>query len=100
MWREGKPLELMDECIGNNSCTVSEVLRCIHIGLLCVQQRPEDRPTMSSVVQMLGSETALPEPAQPGFVTAEKNPHDQYSASNTQELPSVNEVTITLLQAR
>ena len=96
-------MELMDEKIGNNSRSASEVLRCIQISLLCVQQRPEDRPTMSSVVQMLGSsEGALPEPAQPGFVVAEKRnvPHDEYSASTTHELPSVNEVTITLLHAR
>ena len=44
---------------------------------------------------------ALPEPAQPGFVVAEKRnvPHEE-SASTTHELPSVNEVTITLLHAR
>ena len=58
MWREGRASELMDEKIGNNSRSASEVLRCIQISLLCVQQRPEDRPTMSSVVQMLGSSEA------------------------------------------
>ena len=59
-------MELLDECLGE-SCTVSEVLRCIHLSLLCVQQRPEDRPSISSVVVMLGSESALPQPKQPGF---------------------------------
>ena len=37
------------------------------MGLLCVQQCPEDRPDMSSVVLMLGNEGVLPEASQPGF---------------------------------
>uniref|UniRef100_A0A2N9HTB4 non-specific serine/threonine protein kinase n=1 Tax=Fagus sylvatica TaxID=28930 RepID=A0A2N9HTB4_FAGSY len=53
LWNEDKPLELIDECLGK-SCPLSEVLRCIHLSLLCVQQRPEDRPSMSSVVVVLG----------------------------------------------
>lgn len=35
------------------SCVVSEVLCAIKIGLLCVQHRPEMRPSMSQVVTML-----------------------------------------------
>ena len=36
---------------------------------LCVQERPEDRPIMLSVVLMLGSDSAvLPHPKQSGFV--------------------------------
>ncbi|RDX79842.1 G-type lectin S-receptor-like serine/threonine-protein kinase SD1-1, partial [Mucuna pruriens] len=38
-----------------------------HVGLLCVQQRPEDRPDMSSVVLMLNGEKLLPNPKIPGF---------------------------------
>ncbi|KAJ0103552.1 hypothetical protein Patl1_04483 [Pistacia atlantica] len=67
LWNEGKPLELVDPFLGK-SCNLSEVTRCIHISLLCVQQHPEDRPSMSSVVLMLGSEIALPQPKQPGFL--------------------------------
>ncbi|KAM3696576.1 hypothetical protein ACB098_06G050500 [Castanea mollissima] len=66
LWNEGRPLDLIDECLGE-TCTLSEVLRCIHLSLLCVQQRPEDRPSMSSVVVVLGSECALPQPKKPGF---------------------------------
>ena len=91
-------MELIDECIGN-SCSTSAVLRCIQISLLCMQLRAEDRPTMSSVVQMLGSECPLPQPDEPGFSLG-KNSHTGESASTTHELPSVNEVTITLLEAR
>ncbi|XP_015897124.3 G-type lectin S-receptor-like serine/threonine-protein kinase At4g27290 [Ziziphus jujuba] len=95
LWKEGRPLELIDENIGD-SCIESEVLRSIQISLLCMQLRPEDRPTMSSVVQMLGSERPLPQPTEPGFCLGQ-NTGD--SASTTQP-PSANEVTITLLEGR
>ncbi|KAK4605163.1 hypothetical protein RGQ29_013290 [Quercus rubra] len=98
LWNEGKPLELTDECLGQSS-TLSEVLRCIHISLLCVQQRPEDRPSMSSVIVMLGSESALPQPKQPGFFL-EKDSNEVHCFSSKQESSSTNEITITLLEAR
>lgn len=47
------------------------MLRCIHIGLLCVQEDAAKRPTMASVVLMLGSSTmALPVPSAPAFFGA------------------------------
>lgn len=53
----------------NESCIYSEVLRCIHIGLLCVQEDPSDRPSMSTVVHMLsGENTSLPVAKQPAFM--------------------------------
>ncbi|CAL5341861.1 unnamed protein product [Camellia sinensis] len=65
LYEEGKSMELVDGFV-RDSCCLSEVLRSIHMGLLCVQH-PEDKPTMSSVVMMLGSEGELPWPKQPGF---------------------------------
>ncbi|KAK3023888.1 hypothetical protein RJ639_042904, partial [Escallonia herrerae] len=65
-----RSMELIDTTVeGGKPSDVNEVLRSIHIGLLCVQQCPEDRPTMSSVVLMLSSGGALPWPKQPGFFT-------------------------------
>jgi hypothetical protein len=75
------------------------VLRCIHLSLLCVQQRPEDRPSMSSVVVVLGSESALPQPKKPGFFL-EKKSNEAHGFSSKQESPSINEITNTLLEAR
>nr|POE45868.1 g-type lectin s-receptor-like serine/threonine-protein kinase [Quercus suber] len=100
LWIEDKPTELIDEfLVLGDSCILSEVLRCIHVGLLCVQQRPEDRPNMSSVVLMLSSDNSLPNPRQPGFV-AGKTPLGEDSSSGNLEMPSINEVTITVLEAR
>ncbi|RWR88294.1 cysteine-rich receptor-like protein kinase 10 [Cinnamomum micranthum f. kanehirae] len=62
LWSDGKGLELMDELIPE-TCWATEVLRRIHITLLCVQQDPADRPPVSSVVVMLTSDSmTLPEP--------------------------------------
>ncbi|KAL0406859.1 UNVERIFIED_CONTAM: G-type lectin S-receptor-like serine/threonine-protein kinase [Sesamum latifolium] len=67
LWKENKILELMDECL-NDTFVESEVKRCVQVGLLCVQKYAEDRPVMSSVVLMLGTEGAImPEPKEPGF---------------------------------
>ncbi|KAK9092138.1 hypothetical protein Syun_027049 [Stephania yunnanensis] len=65
LWSEGKGLELMDPLLAD-TCSTDEFLRCIHIGLLCVQEDAADRPTMSSVVVMLGSDSSsFPQPLQP-----------------------------------
>ncbi|KAJ0874189.1 putative protein kinase RLK-Pelle-DLSV family [Helianthus annuus] len=63
---EGRSMELVAKCLGE-SINVSQVLRSIHVGLLCVQRHPEDRPTMPSVIMMLGGEGPLPSPKEPGF---------------------------------
>lgn len=101
MWIDGRPLELIGE-YGVDSCNLSEVLRCIHISFLCLQQHPQERPNMSSVMMMLGSEIGLPQPKQPVlFVGGECAHHQGYSSSYKNEtMPSVNEMSITLLDAR
>ncbi|KAL6348094.1 hypothetical protein AAG906_039249 [Vitis piasezkii] len=67
LWRDGTPLELMDPMMGD-SYARNEVIRCIHMGLLCVQEDPDDRPSMASVVLMLSSySVTLPLPQQPAF---------------------------------
>ncbi|GKD34401.1 G-type lectin S-receptor-like serine/threonine-protein kinase [Tanacetum coccineum] len=68
LYKENKSIELMSETL-RGSAVVSELLRSIHVALLCVQHHAEDRPTMLSVVLMLVSESALPEPNQPAFFT-------------------------------
>ncbi|KAJ6966584.1 hypothetical protein NC652_004213 [Populus alba x Populus x berolinensis] len=59
LWKDGKPLDLI-EAFPGESCNLSEVImRCINISLLCVQQHPDDRPSMATVVWMLGGENTL-----------------------------------------
>ncbi|KAG4910339.1 hypothetical protein JHK87_056455 [Glycine soja] len=66
-WKDETPLELLEHSL-RESYTPNEVIRSIHIGLLCVQEDPADRPTMASVVLMLSSySVTLPVPNQPAL---------------------------------
>ncbi|KAF2285899.1 hypothetical protein GH714_008795 [Hevea brasiliensis] len=59
LFKQGRYLDLIDALVVE-SCNLSEVLRSIHVGLLCVQRYPEDRPTMSSVGTLKdGQESAV-----------------------------------------
>ncbi|KAI5330964.1 hypothetical protein L3X38_021090 [Prunus dulcis] len=65
-WREDTIQNIIDPVLTTSSQIVT--MRCIHIGLLCVQENGVDRPTVASVVSMLNSESlALPIPSQPAF---------------------------------
>ncbi|XP_054813948.1 G-type lectin S-receptor-like serine/threonine-protein kinase At4g27290 isoform X2 [Prosopis cineraria] len=98
LWKEGIPLKLIDEHVEKH-CIDSEVLRCIHIGLLCLQHHPDDRPDMASVVVMLSSEGVLPQPKEPAFLLENIQVGGECSHKN-HATPSSNEITITLLEAR
>ncbi|KAA8515422.1 hypothetical protein F0562_018967 [Nyssa sinensis] len=99
LWNEGNPMKLMDAYM-ENPVPTSQLLRCIQLGLLCVQQRPEDRPTMSSVLVMLDSENPmLPQPKQPGFYS-ERFLVDTESSSTGKKPQTSNELTVTMLHGR
>jgi hypothetical protein len=64
---EGKTRELPDSSI-RDTCPPDEVLLCVHVALLCVQENPDDRPLMSSVVFVLeNGSTTLPAPDCPAY---------------------------------
>ena len=91
-------MELVDECL-EDSIVESQVLRCIQVALLCVQNLPKDRPTMSSVNFMLANEEAsLPHPKEPGFFT--DTSCNENTATRKEELHTVNVVTITMVGGR
>ncbi|KAJ7962987.1 putative Receptor protein kinase [Quillaja saponaria] len=97
LWIEGRASELIDPILGG-SCSPSEVLRCIHIGLLCVQEKATERPTMLNVVSFLSSEIIqLAQPNQPAFF-------NNIVVKETDVLPvsygSSNDVTISDVNGR
>ncbi|XP_010522656.1 PREDICTED: G-type lectin S-receptor-like serine/threonine-protein kinase At4g03230 isoform X2 [Tarenaya hassleriana] len=99
LWKEERGLELLDSVL-QETCKTEEFLKCLNVGLLCVQEDPSDRPTMSNVVFMLGSETAtLPTPKPPAFVVR-RCPSSRASSSGKPETCSHNELTITLEDGR
>ncbi|KAL1201611.1 Cysteine-rich receptor-like protein kinase 10 [Cardamine amara subsp. amara] len=100
LWSTGTPLEVVDPAIVDN-CQRSEVIRCVHIGLLCVQEDAAERPTMSNIVLMLTSNTVtLPVPRQPGLFFQSrvgKDPLDTDQSSTTSKslIGSVDGASIT-----
>ncbi|TYH53260.1 hypothetical protein ES332_D09G087100v1 [Gossypium tomentosum] len=65
-WEAGAALDLVDPNLRNGSR--SEVMRCIHIGLLCVQENVAQRPNMGAIVLMLaGHFSTLPLPSEPAL---------------------------------
>ena len=97
LWKENKALDLMHPTL-RDTCNENEFLRCFIVGLLCVQDDPTDRPTMSNALVMLGSESgSLPSPKQPAFVVRRSLP----SRASADDKPlSRNELTDTLNEGR
>ncbi|XP_020577392.1 LOW QUALITY PROTEIN: putative receptor-like protein kinase At4g00960 [Phalaenopsis equestris] len=66
-WKEGQALKAADQSLGDRYMA-EQVLRCLQIGLLCVQEDPAQRPSIASVVVMLSSHSfLLPDPLIPAF---------------------------------
>lgn len=104
-WRDGTPLEVLDPAVGD-SYSRDEVLRCLHIGLLCVQEDPMDRPTMANIVLMLNSySVSLALPQQPALFfrsrteTSMKELESDQSASRSTPV-SINEMSVTEVYPR
>ncbi|KAF3783385.1 G-type lectin S-receptor-like serine/threonine-protein kinase [Nymphaea thermarum] len=98
LWNEGAGLDLLDHLLCK-SCSLSQVMRCINVGLLCVQEDAADRPSMSSVVLMLGSESAkLPKPKQPAYSYRGKS--SEVCSSSIESESAAKEDTISVLKAR
>ncbi|MBA0577363.1 hypothetical protein Golob_024138 [Gossypium lobatum] len=113
-WKDGTANELVDSTLKDSSAT--EVMRCLHIGLLCVQENVAERPNMASVALMLTSySVTLPLPSQPAFFMHSNTQSEvemlwsedlnsgatKYSQSRKETVVvSENEVTITELHPR
>ncbi|KAF8046083.1 hypothetical protein N665_4039s0002 [Sinapis alba] len=104
LWSNGTPLDLVDPIIVDN-CQRNEVVRCVHIGLLCVQEDHVERPPLSTIVLMLTSNTVtLPVPRQPGLFFQSKpgtDPLDSDKFTTTKSLlRSVDDASITDVYTR
>ncbi|WVZ50653.1 hypothetical protein U9M48_001886 [Paspalum notatum var. saurae] len=97
LWKDEKWLQLVDTSLVTE-CHTLEIMRCINIALLCVQENAADRPTMSDVVAMLSSETmALSDPKHPAYFNVRVTREE---ASTAIEPCSFNDVTISCIDAR
>nr|POE93119.1 g-type lectin s-receptor-like serine/threonine-protein kinase rks1 [Quercus suber] len=97
LWREDSAFKMVDRSL-DETYPSNEVSRCIQIGLLCVQEHAIDRPTMSTVVFMLGNDTPLPSPKQPAFIV--KGTYNGTDKSTNKASNSINEITLSRIDGR
>jgi hypothetical protein len=71
--------EVVDTWLGTRGqYPESEVINCIEVGVLCVQENPDDRPDASTVMLMLNSPTSTADegrraPSRPAFFFGSDN---------------------------
>lgn len=97
LWVEGRWIDLIDATLVPKSDS-TEMMRCINIAFLCVQENAADRPTMSDVVRMLSSETMIMVvPKQPACVNARVGNEE---APTAPEPCSINDMTLSIIIPR
>ncbi|CAN6545595.1 unnamed protein product [Malus baccata var. baccata] len=101
LWKEGAGLEIMDPALGN-SFIKEQLLRCIHVGLLCVEENAADRPTMSDVISMLTNESLpLASPTKPAFFVGRRTVEAGISGNQQLEIvASANYMSNSDFEAR
>ncbi|XP_068322763.1 cysteine-rich receptor-like protein kinase 26 isoform X2 [Pyrus communis] len=97
-WKEDTVSNITDPVLATGLGT--KIMRCIHIGLLCVQENVASRPTMASIVSMLNSHSVtLSLPSRPAYYlhNSEKDTTEgtkSYEPKNSADL-SINDDNIT-----
>ncbi|PAN48113.1 hypothetical protein PAHAL_9G359700 [Panicum hallii] len=98
LYEEGRWRELVDASLVPMHHS-DELMRCMNIGLLCVQENAVDRPTMLDVVAMLSSKTKiLAEPKHPAYFNVRVGNGE--ASTNTTKSCSINEMTISVTTPR
>lgn len=84
------------------TCRTDQVQRCIHVGLLCIENHAADRPTIEDVISMLKNDIAdLPMPQNPAFVTRKRSMIEEVEMTPPDKLlSSANELTISEMGGR
>ncbi|XP_040998287.1 putative cysteine-rich receptor-like protein kinase 35 isoform X4 [Juglans microcarpa x Juglans regia] len=99
LWKLGKGMEFMDPSL-DDTVSSCKLLRCLQIGLLCVQENATDRPSILEVFSMLKSESAaLPIPKIPAFSTKRNRDDGTKSQFHLQNC-SINGTTLSQMVAR
>ncbi|KAH9612414.1 hypothetical protein KSS87_004549 [Heliosperma pusillum] len=86
-WGEENPLALMDPML-KDSCSSDEFIKCVHLGLLCVQEDISKRPTMLTVAQMLNSYSGVAALAMP-----QQSQHPSFIFQNSSGLSTTSTTT-------
>ncbi|KAG4922308.1 hypothetical protein JHK82_051277 [Glycine max] len=103
-WRDETPFNTLDEKL-KESYSEIEVIKCIQIGLLCVQEDPNARPTMMSIVSYLNNHSIeLPTPHEPTFFLYNRMDPIAYESNSGQSSnsfisSSINEMSIRMMNS-
>ncbi|VAH29155.1 unnamed protein product [Triticum turgidum subsp. durum] len=98
-WNEDKGEDMIDPLI-KPSCSIRQVLRCIHIALLCVQDHAQERPDVPAVILMLSSDSSsLPMPRAPTLMLRGRALESSKSSENERS-HSIGTVSMTQLHGR
>ncbi|KAK9282007.1 hypothetical protein L1049_004918 [Liquidambar formosana] len=82
LWKDGKGMEFMDPSL-DDAYSPYKLMTCMQVALLCVQEKPEDRPSMLEVSSMLKNEiAAIAIPKRPAFSV--KRDEDEFNDSRLQ----------------
>ncbi|GJM97605.1 hypothetical protein PR202_ga14541 [Eleusine coracana subsp. coracana] len=94
LWKDGRLHELVDPVLGDGY-ELAEIVQCAQVALLCAQEDPTDRPTMSDVVALLNFESVslLPDPKEPSELI-KGGPGDKLSKFISQSSRTID-ITIT-----
>ncbi|KAF7018705.1 hypothetical protein CFC21_031961 [Triticum aestivum] len=89
LWDQRRIRELLDpEVAEPEGDLLSRLVRCIQIGLLCVQRLPEDRPTVTEVVELLtNTSSQLLTPQRPTQLFSIDTPGLSRTIRSDQHLP-------------
>ncbi|KAK3134435.1 hypothetical protein QOZ80_6AG0549110 [Eleusine coracana subsp. coracana] len=93
--KDGRLHELVDPVLGDGY-ELAEIVQCAQVALLCAQEDPTDRPTMSDVVALLNFESVslLPDPKEPSELIKGGATGDKLSKSVSQSSRTID-ITIT-----
>ncbi|PAN43682.1 hypothetical protein PAHAL_8G255300 [Panicum hallii] len=84
-WEAGRIDEEFDLSLFDGS-ELTEIKRCVMVGLLCAQDRRAYRPSMADVLEMLNGDRELPNPKKPAYILSDE---ERSSADQSDgEIPS------------
>ncbi|KAK7357538.1 hypothetical protein VNO80_16827 [Phaseolus coccineus] len=106
-WRDESPFQLLDPTLEESYCP-NEVEKCMQIGLLCVQENPDERPKIGTIVSYLNNTSVqIPIPLEPAFfmhgrVRRHSTEHQSSSGYSTNHSfsSSVNKISTTIFFPR
>ncbi|CAN6457827.1 unnamed protein product [Victoria cruziana] len=102
MWSAGRGMELVDPLLGVDYDN-AEIDRCMQVGLLCVQEGSCQRPFIADIISMLQNAVGSPvlqRPKRPASYLGDVLPTPTSSSRAIDQTCSVNDITLTKVEAR